>query len=359
MRALGFSEHGDWKSLRLVDLPTPEPSAGDVRIRVQHAALNRLDLFVLKGWKGLELDMPHVGGSDVAGIVDKVGEGVRGWTQGDRVVLYPSTSCGVCDHCKRGEVSLCLEHRLFGEHKRGGFAERLVVPAKNLKRVPDGFPLRDAAAASLVFLTAWRMLISRARLRAGESVLVVGAGGGVNSAAIQIAKLVGASPIFATATTKEKGDLARRLGADRVFDAAGDWHKDVLAATRAGGAGETAPGPSAPRPVGRGVDVVVDNVGAATWGKSLRAVARGGRIVTVGGTTGYDPPAQLNQIFWKQVSVIGSTMGDPDEFDAVMAHVFAGRLHAVIDKEFPLEEGAEAYRRLTAGENAGKILLKI
>jgi NADPH:quinone reductase-like Zn-dependent oxidoreductase len=230
-----------------------------------------------------------------------------------------------------------LEHRLFGEHKRGGFAEFLVVPAKNLKRVPEGFPLRDAAAASLVFLTAWRMLVTRAQLRAGESVLVVGAGGGVNTAALQIAKLVGAAPIFATATTKEKGELAKRLGADHVFDAAGDWHKEVFAATKK-----------------RGVDVVVDNVGAATWGKSLRAVARGGRIVTVGGTTGYDPPAQLNQIFWKQVS---STMGDPREFDEVMDRVFAGKLHAVVDEEFPLHRGAEAYRRLAEGDTKGKLVL--
>lgn len=340
MKALGFTEHGDWKNLKLVELPTPEPGPGEVRVRVKHAALNRLDLFVLKGWKGLELPMPHVGGSDVAGEVDAVGPDVSLWRAGDRVVLYPSTSCGRCAYCGRGEVSLCLEHRLFGEHKRGGFAEFLVVPAKNLKRVPDGFPLRDAAAASLVFLTAWRMLATRAQLRPGESVLVVGAGGGVNSAAIQIAKQLGAAPIFATATTKEKAALALRLGADHVFDAAGDWHKDVFAATQK-----------------RGVDVVVDNVGAATWTKSLRAVARGGRIVTVGGTTGYDPPAQLNQIFWKQVSVIGSTMGDPTEFDAVMDLLFAGRLKAVVDKEFPIERGAEAYRRLAEGANLGKLLL--
>jgi NADPH:quinone reductase-like Zn-dependent oxidoreductase len=342
VRALGFTEHGDWKDLKVLEIPTPEPGPGEVRVRVAYAALNRLDLFVLKGWKGLELEMPHVGGSDVAGVVDKVGAGVDGWRPGDRVVLYPSTSCGRCDACRRGEVSLCQHHRLFGEHARGGFAEMLVAPAQNLRRVPDGFPLRDAAAASLVFLTAWRMLISRGRLRAGESVLVVGAAGGVNSAALQIAKLAGAAPVFATATTPRKADLARALGAERVFDAAGDWHKEVFAATGK-----------------RGVDVVVDNVGAATWGKSLRAVARGGRVVTVGGTTGYDPKAELNQVFWKQVSVIGSTMGDPHEFDAVMDLVFRGRLKAVVDEELPLDRGAEAYRRLAEAENLGKVLLRI
>lgn len=341
MRALGFSEHGDWSNLRVVELPTPEPGPGEVRVRVRHAALNRLDLFVLKGWKGLELEKPHVGGSDVAGEVAAVGPGVAGWARGDRVVLYPSTSCGQCAYCRRDEVSLCAQHRLFGEHKRGGFAEHLVVPARNLKRVPDGFPLRDAAAASLVFLTAWRMLVTRAQLRAGESVLVVGGAGGVNSAAIQIAKLCGAAPVLVVATTPEKQKLARDLGADHTLDAAGDWHKEAHALTGK-----------------RGADVVVDNVGERTWGKSLRAVARGGRVVTVGGTTGYNPPAEINQVMWKQVSVLGSTMGNPSEFDAVMDLVFRGRLRAVVDQEYPLARGAEAYRRLAEGLAEGKLLLE-
>lgn len=340
MRALGFFEHGDWRNLKVVELPAPEPGPGEVRVRVRHAALNRLDLFVLKGWKGLELEKPHVGGSDVAGEVDAVGPGVAGWAPGDRVVLYPSTSCGACAYCRRDEVSLCLHHRLFGEHKRGGFAELLVVPARNLLRVPDGFPLRDAAAASLVFLTAWRMLVTRAQLRAGESVLVVGGAGGVNSAAIQIAKLCGASPVLVVATTPEKQKLARDLGADATLDAAGDWHKEAFALTHKAG-----------------VDVVVDNVGERTWGKSLRAVARGGRVVTVGGTTGYNPPAEINQVMWKQVSIVGSTMGNPSEFATVMDLVFRGRLRAVVDREWPLAEGAEAYRHLAEGRAEGKVLL--
>lgn len=342
MRALGFHEHGDVKALGLVDLPTPEPGPGEVRVRVKYAALNRLDLFVLKGWKGLELEKPHVGGSDVAGEVDKLGPGVHGWAPGDPVVLYPSTSCGSCAHCRRGEVSLCLHHRLFGEHKRGGFAEYLVVPAANLKRVPAGFPLRDAAAASLVFLTAWRMLVTRAKLAAGESILIVGGAGGVNSAAIQIAKLAGASPILVVATGEEKAKLARELGADVTLDAAGDWHKEAFSLTGK-----------------RGVDVVVDNVGDRSWGKSLRAAARGGRIVTVGGTTGYDPKAELNQVFWKQLSILGSTMGDPHEFDTVMDLVFKGKLRAVIDREFPLAAGVDAYERLAGGSSQGKIVLSI
>jgi NADPH:quinone reductase-like Zn-dependent oxidoreductase len=255
-------------------------------------------------------------------------------------------------------VSLCQHHRLFGEHARGGFAEFLVVPARNLKRVPDTFPLDQAAAASLVMLTAWRMLVTRARLRAGESVLVVGAAGGVNSAAIQVAKLAGARPILVVGTSPEKRAVARELGADHVLDARGDWHKEAFALAGKRGAGRIPTGSSAPPAAAGGVDVVVDNVGAATWGKSLRAAARGGRVVTVGGTTGYDPSAELNQVFWKQLTIVGSTMGDPHEFDTVMDLVFEGRLKAVIDSTWPLAEGVEAYRRLAEGKAEGKVLVQ-
>lgn len=342
MRALGFHEHGDLSKLRVLDLPEPEPGPGEVRLRVHHAALNRLDLFVLKGWKGLELEKPHVGGSDGAGVVEKVGPGVTGWAPGDRVVVYASRSCGQCAPCRRGEVSLCPKHHLIGEHKRGLFAERAVVPAANLLRVPEGFPLRDAAAASLVFLTAWRMLVTRARLRPGESVLVVGAGGGVNTAAIQIAKLAGAAPVIVVGTSAEKLALAKAHGADHLVPAEGAWEKDVFRLTGK-----------------RGADVVVDNVGEATWSRSLRAAARGGRVVIVGGTTGYNPPAELNQVFWKQLDVLGSTMGTPDEFAAVMGLVFEDRLKAVVDREYPLAEGVEAYRRLAEGRAEGKVLLDL
>lgn len=340
MRALGFREHGDWKNLSVVDIPTPEPSSGEVRIRVRAAALNRLDLFVLKGWKGLELEKPHVGGSDVAGEVDKLGAGVSGWKVGDRVALYPSTSCGKCEYCRRDEISLCHQHRLFGEHQRGGFAEYVVVPAKNLMRVPDGFPLDQAAAATLVFLTAWRMLVTRAQLRAGETVLIVGAGGGVNTAAIQIARLCGAGKIFVVGSSDQKLELAKSLGADVLLRADSAWEKEVHALTAK-----------------RGVDVVVDNVGEKTWGKSLRAAARGGRVVTVGGTTGYNPSAEINQVMWKQLTILGSTMGNPSEFETVMSLVFEGRLKAVVDESFPLNEGVAAYQRLAEGQAEGKIVI--
>ncbi|HVM45877.1 MAG TPA: zinc-binding dehydrogenase, partial [Candidatus Thermoplasmatota archaeon] len=295
MRALGFHEHGDLSKLQLLDLPVPEPGPGEVRVKVAYAALNRLDLFVLKGWRGLELPKPHVGGSDGSGVVDKLGPGVAGWSVGDRVVVFPSLSCGACEHCARGEVSLCAKHHLIGEHEGGLAKEYANVPAANLKRVPDGFPLRDAAAGALTAVTAWRML-SRARLAPGETVLVVGGAGGVNTMAIQIARHLGAR-VLATATGDEKAAVAKELGAEAVLPAASDWHKEVMRLTQK-----------------RGADVVVDNVGEATWGKSIRAAARGGRIVTVGGTTGYNPPAEINQVMWKQLEIIGSTMGSRPEF---------------------------------------------
>lgn len=342
MRALGFHEHGDIQNVQPVDVPTPEPGPGEVRVRVRYAALNRLDLFVLKGWKGLELEKPHVGGADAAGEVEKLGAGVAGLAVGDRVVLHASLSCGECPLCAKGEISLCPKHRLVGEHERGALAEFLVVPAENLKKVPAGFPLRDAAAAGLVYLTAWRMLVTRARLKAGESVLVVGSAGGVNAAAIQIAKLAGAHPILVVGTSPEKLQLAKELGADHALAADGAWEKEVARITGR-----------------RGADVVVDNVGEATWGKSLRAAARGGRIVTVGGTTGYGPSAEINQVFWKQLDILGSTMGTRAEFDAVMDLVFAGRLKALVDQELPLAQGQDAYRRLASGRAVGKVLVRI
>ena len=340
MRALGFLEHGDLSKLQLLDVEPREPGPGEVRIRVAYAALNRLDLFVLKGWKGLELAKPHVGGSDGAGVVEKLGAGVTGWRPGDRVVVFPSLSCGQCGFCARGEVSLCAKHRLIGEHE-GGMAKELAnVLAANLTRVPDGFPLREAAAGALTAVTAWRML-KRARLAPGETVLVVGGAGGVNTMAIQIARYHGAR-VLATATSEEKAAVAKELGAEAVLPAASDWHKEVARLTG-----------------GHGADVVVDNVGEATWGKSIRAAARGGRIVTVGGTTGYNPPAEINQIMWKQLEIVGSTMGSRAEFEAAMERVFAGDVRVVVDQEFPLERGVEAYRRLAEGKALGKVVLRV
>lgn len=341
MRAFVFDRHGGPEVQRVADVPTPTPRAGEALVAVEAVALNRLDLFVRAGWPGLKLEMPHVGGSDVAGHVASVGSGVDPALVGKRVALYPSIGCGRCEWCRAGDYSMCAEHRLIGEHVAGGLAEFVAVPAANLKLVPDGFPIEEAAAAALVFVTAWRMLISRGNLRAGETVLVVGSGGGVNSAAIQIARLAGASRVFVAGGSDEKLARARELGAtDVIHYKTTEFERAVFKATEK-----------------RGVDVVVDNVGAATYEKSLRALARGGRMVVVGGTTGYNPPAALNQVFWKQVSIIGSTMGSRAEFDRVMDLVFAGRLRGLVDRVVPLSRGAEAFAALEAGEPFGKIVL--
>lgn len=341
MRAFVLDRHGGAEAQRAATIPTPKPRAGEALVAVEACALNRLDLFVRAGWPGLKLEMPHVGGSDVAGRVVAVGEGADAALVGKRVALYPSLGCGRCEWCRRDDASLCPEHRLIGEHVPGGLAEYVTLPAANARPIPDSLSTVEAAAAALVFLTAWRMLVTRGGLTAGETVLVVGSGGGVNTAAIQIARLAGASRIFVAGGSPEKLARAKALGATDVIDYRSEpFERAVFKATEK-----------------RGVDVVVDNVGAATYEKSLRALARGGRLLVVGGTTGYNPPAALNQIFWKQVSVIGSTMGSRAEFDRVMDLVAAGRLSPVVDRVLPLERAADAFGALEAGELFGKIVL--
>lgn len=341
VKAVGFREHGGLEQVEVLQVDVPDPGPGEARVRVEASALNHLDLFVLQGWPGLELEMPHVGGSDMAGVVEEVGEDVGDVAPGDPVVLYPSVSCGACRFCARGEVPMCRAHRLIGEHQRGTLAEEVVVPAANLRTRPEGFPAEDAAAAALAGLTAWRMLLTRGRLRAGESVLVVGSGGGVNTMAVQIARFAGAR-VTVVAGGEEKTKRARALGAHETVDYTEeeDWHRMLLS-----------------RRDGRGFDLVVDNVGKATWLKSLKACARGGRVVTVGGTTGYDPSAGLNYVFWKQLDILGSTMGTPQEFDQVMDHVYRGDLDAVVDRQLPLEEGPGGYRALEEGDVFGKVVV--
>lgn len=345
MKALGFHEHGGLENLELLDLDAPSPGPGEARVRVEAAALNRLDLFVLKGWPGLDLEKPHVGGSDMVGVVEDVGEDVEDLAEGDRVVLYPSLSCGACRFCEEGEVSLCREHRLVGEHERGTLAEEVVLPAANLFKVPEDTPLgtEQLAAAPLTFLTAWRMLVTRGALQAGEDVLVVGAGGGVNTAAVQIADHAGAD-VTVVSGGAEKAKRVRDLGAVDTVDytQVEDWHKELLS-----------------RRGGDGFDVVVDNVGEATWTKSLKACARGGRVLVVGGTTGYNPPAGLNYLFWKQIDVRGSTMGTRREFRTVMDLVFDGTLEPQVARAFPLDEGAEAYRFLREGGGFGNVVVTL
>lgn len=343
MKALTLTAHGGLDRLAVQDVPIPDlREADDVRIRVHAAALNHLDLFVMDGLPGVTLDFPHVMAGDAAGIVEAVGPGVRDFAPGDRVMVNPGISCYRCDPCLAGEHSLCVQYRLLGEHLPGTAAEYAVVPAHNLGRVPETMPWPEAAAFSLANITAWRMLVTRARLRPGETVLIWGVGGGVALAALQIAKLTGATAIV-TSSSEAKLEVARTLGADVLLNHDNvDVAREVRSLTGR-----------------RGVDVVVDNVGEATWEQSLRCLARQGRLVTCGGTTGPIVRTDVRKLFWYQWSILGSTMGNHAEYQEIVRLANAGRLWPVIDRVFPLEQGAEAVARLQAGEQAGKLVLEV
>jgi len=344
MRAIVFYQHGGPEVLEYREaIPVPLPGPGEVLIGVRCAALNRLDDFVRIGWRGLDLAFPHILGSDFSGTIAALGAGVSGWAEGQRVVANPTLWCGRCPQCLAGWHNRCDSFAILGEHVSGAYAEFARVPARNLVAIPDGYPDELAAAAPLVSVTAWHMLITAGHLRAGETVLVVGAGGGVNSAAIQIAKLAGAT-VGVVAANAAKAAKARDLGADWTVDRAAEpnWSKAVYAA-----AGR------------RGVDAVVDNVGAATWSNSLRCLAKGGRLLTVGGTTGYEAVTSVNLMFGKHLSIIGSTMGTQADFEAVMAQVWAGKVKPVVDRVLSLAEYPAALARMMTGEGFGKILIQV
>lgn len=340
MRAAFFREHGGPEVLEVDELPDPEAGRGEVVVRVRAVALNHLDLWARRGLPGLELEFPHVGGSDIAGVVERVGEGVGSWSPCDRVVVNPSLWCGECEWCVRGEESLCRRYRVLGEHVDGGLAEEVRVPARNLLALPEGVPFERAAAAPLVYQTAWRALLNRGGLRAGESVLVTGASGGVATAAVQIAKLAGAA-VYAVTSGPENVRRVRELGADVVFDRLEEeFSRSVWEATGK-----------------RGVDLVLDSVGEAVWEGCVRALAKGGRLVTYGATTGADGRVDIRRVFWNQLDIRGSTMASRAEFEEVMALVFAGRLDPVVDAVLPLDEIREAHARLEEGALFGKVVL--
>ena len=340
MRAAIFHENGGPEVVRIEEAERPAPREGEALIEVRAAALNHLDLWVRRGLP-IETTMPHIGGSDVAGVVSVLGPGTErtGIAVGQRVVANPSLSCGRCDWCRAGEQPLCEEYRILGEHTQGGFAEYVVVPARNLYVIPDDYPFEKAAAAPLVFLTAWRALKTRARLERGESVLVTGASGGVATAAIRIAKHTGARVYAVTSSAHVERVL--ELGADVVFDRESvDYGRELWRETGR-----------------RGVDVVIDSVGEATWTSNVRSLAKGGRLVVYGATTGPSVETDLRLVFWKQLEILGSTMSNDTEFREVMDLVFAGDLDPVVETVLPLEQASEAHARLEAGEVFGKLVL--
>lgn len=342
MKAVAIYEHGGIEKLRLVDLPKPEPEPDEVVVNVKATALNRLDVWVRQGLPGLKLQMPFILGSDVAGVVDTVGAEVKSVQVGQRVTINPGWWDTTCEFCQRGDHALCVNFKIFGEHLNGGYAEFMRAPARNILPFPDDFDFVEIVAAPLAFLTAWRALITRGRLQAGEDVVILGAGSGVSTAAIQIAKYAGAR-VFATSHSDEKLHRARELGADVLINyTTSEWEKEVFKITNK-----------------RGADMVVDSVGEATWLKSLRALRKGGRLVTYGATTGPNPAEEIRLIFWKQLEIIGTTMSNQGEFMDVMKLVFQRKLKPVVDIVLPLERAAEAHERLENNEQFGKIVLAV
>ena len=340
MKAVLFNRHGGPDVLDYEDTPDPEISPDEVLVEVRAAAANHLDLFVRRGIPGIRFDLPHIPGADASGIVRQVGSAVRNVATGQRVTINPGISCGRCEFCAGGHGSQCLTYRILGEHRSGTYAELLAVPAHNVLPIPDHMNFEEAAAAPLVFLTAWSMLITKGRIQPGEDILILGAGAGVGTAAIQIAKLAGCR-VWAAAGSDEKLERARQLGADELIDYRTEAFDRAIR----------------DRTSKRGVDVVVDYIGADTWLQSLRAARRGGRILTCGATTGPTPQTDLRHIFFRQLQIIGSTMGSSKDFQDVMKNVFRGRLKAVIDRVIPLAEARTAHRALENREVFGKIVL--
>ena len=342
MKAIIFSEHGGPEVLRYADVPEPSFGANDVLVRVRACALNHLDLWVRKGVAGRKIPPPLIPGSDIAGEVAKIGSSVTRFKPGDKVILNPGVSCGQCAQCLSGNDNLCRQYGLFGEARNGGCAEFVSAPEVNVVPMPARLSFEEAAAVPLVFLTAWHMLIGRARLAPGETVLVLGAGSGVGSAAIQIAKAMSAR-VIATAGSEEKLQLAKKLGADETINHSTQKIADeVKRLTNR-----------------RGADVVFEHVGAATWDQSVASLTPGGRLVTCGVTTGYDVHMDLRFLFSRQLSLLGSFMGSKAELYSVLELVERGILKPVVDKVYPLEKAAEAHARLENREQFGKVVLKV
>jgi NADPH:quinone reductase-like Zn-dependent oxidoreductase len=340
MKAVAIRSHGGPEVVNVEDLPDPSAGPGQVVVRVKAAALNHLDIWVRIGWPGLKLAFPHVLGSDVAGVVEAVGPGVEGWKAGDAVVVNPSLGCGRCERCLSGNENLCRTFAILGEHVSGGMAERFAVPARNVLPKPANLSFEEAAAVPLTFMTAWHALVARAQLRLGETILVHAAGSGVGTAAVQIAKLMGAR-VIATAGSDAKLEKARALGADHVVNyETQDFQAEVRKLTEK-----------------RGVDVVFEHVGKKTWEKSILSVGIGGRIVTVGATTGFDPLTDLRHVFFRQISILGSTMGTAAELVQVLRFVGEGKLRPIVDRVLPLADARKAQALLSDRAQFGKVVL--
>ncbi len=346
MRACALAAPGGLEHVALTDVaPPPDPGSGEVQVALQAAALNHLDLWVIRGLPGIEHHYPHVLGGDGAGTVVAVGSDVAHVRPGDAVLFNPGVSCYACEFCRRGEQGMCVTYRLLGEHLPGTLTELINVPAANVQLIPRLQPLltwAEAAAFSLVTLTAWRMVVTRAALQPGETVLLWGIGGGVSLAALRIAKLRGARTVV-TSSSDDKLAAARALGADVTIN---HRTRKVAVEVRA-------------LTAKRGVDVVIDNVGEATWEDSLRSLAKGGRLVTCGGTSGSGVRMDIRRLFWNQYTIMGSTMGNAREYEEIVRVLGTGALRPIVDRVYTLADARAAFARMQRGEQMGKIVVEI
>jgi NADPH:quinone reductase-like Zn-dependent oxidoreductase len=340
MRAVVVEEHGGPEALRIVERPDPEPGPGEIRVRIRAAALNHLDLWVRKGVPGVRYPLPLIPGCDGSGVVDALGPGASGWNPGDPCVLAPGVSCGTCEACARGDDHLCRYYGILGENRDGTCADLIVVPAPNVLPKPENLSFEEASAIPLPFLTAWHMLTVRAALRPGETVLIHAAGSGVSTAALQIADLNGAR-ILVTAGSDEKLARATEMGAEAGINyRTRDWVEEVRRVTGK-----------------RGVDVIVDHIGQDTWEGNIKSLAKGGRLVICGNTSGREGITSLPHLFFKSLSLLGSTMGSRSELHQIFRLVSRDQLAPVIDRVLPMSRVADAHRVLEERAAFGRVVL--
>src|SRR5437867_358417 len=340
--AVRFHEFGGPEKLSFEEAPDPKINPTEVLVRVRACALNHLDIWARGGTRSERIPLPHISGSDISGEIAEVGRLVSGHSKGEKVLIAPGVSCGVCDYCANGWDSLCESYKIIGYETQGGYAEYAAVPGANILSIPDQLSFEQAATVPLVFLTAWHMLVTRARLSPGETVLVWAAGSGVGSAAVQVAKLLGAK-VIATVGSDTKIERAQKLGADFVLNhQTQDIPAEIKQATN-----------------GRKVNVVFDHIGQATWEKSMKSMAPAGRLVNCGVTSGGKAEIDIRYIFVRQFSLMGSYMGGRGELLKVLTLFEDGRLKPVVDSVFPLADAAKAQTRMEKSEHFGKIVLKI
>lgn len=342
MKAIQYSKLGGPEVLQYLEVPNPVPNANEILIKVLATSINHIDIHFRRGLPGVQSPLPHIPGSDAVGIVEEVGSDVQGFNKGDTIVMDPSASCGQCEFCKEGRINYCPKARILGRENDGAYAEYMVVPQENAMKLPLGFNVEMAAAAPLVYLTAWSMVVTKGQVQKGHTVLVMGAGSGVGSAAIQIAKMFGAT-VFATAGSEEKIQKAKELlHVDQVWNYNNvEIDREVRAATGK-----------------KGVDLIIDSVGGRQWVPMLKALKNGGTLVTCGATDGFEPKEDLRHIFFRQLRILGSTMGNRAEMREVMKHVFSGELKPIVDKVFPLKDAAMAHQYVQDRKVFGKVVIK-